>query len=264
MEKGKMEKEILKVVKIGGRLIENQAFLTSFLDDFTQLEGPKILVHGGGNKATEIAGKLGFETKMIDGRRITDKNSMEVITMVYGGLLNKSIVAKLQSKNQNAIGLCGADAKVLISKRRAVKEIDYGFVGDVENVNREFINSILNQGIVPVFSAISCTEDGVLLNTNGDSVASEIAIAMSELYETQLYYCSEKKGVLTDIEDDNSVIPVLDSDNYTELVESKVITDGMLPKLYNCFEAIERGVSTVLLGDADLLKDKAIHTKIVK
>ncbi len=238
--------------------------LAAFLEDFVQLEGPKILVHGGGNKATEVAAKLGFKTKMIDGRRLTDKDSMEVITMVYGGLLNKTMVAKLQSKKQNAIGLCGADGKVLISKRREVKEIDYGYVGDIEKVNSEFISSLLGQKMIPVFSAISCTEEGVLLNTNGDSVASEIAIAMSGLYETELYYCSEKKGVLTDIEDDNSVIPELNSNNYKELVASNVITDGMLPKLHNCFEAIERGVSAVLLGDAGLLKEKAVHTKIVK
>ncbi|SDR68105.1 acetylglutamate kinase [Gramella sp. MAR_2010_147] len=257
-------KQTLKVIKIGGKLIENKALLNTFLEDFIQLEGSKILVHGGGNKATEVAGKLGFKTKMIDGRRITDKDSMEVITMVYGGLLNKNIVAKLQAKKQNAIGLCGADGKVLISKRREVKEIDYGFVGDIENVNTDFINLLLKQNIVPVFSAISCTEDGVLLNTNGDSVASEIAIAFSDMYETLLFYCSEKKGVLTDVENENSVIPELNSKNYAELVESKVITDGMLPKLHNCFEAIERGVSTVNLGDVSLLKNNAIHTKIIK
>jgi len=257
-------KSILKIVKIGGKLIENEFLLDSFLEDFVQLKEPKILIHGGGNKATEVAGKLGFETKMIDGRRITDKNSMEVITMVYGGLLNKSIVAKLQSKKQNAIGLCGADGNVLISKRREVKDIDYGFVGDIDHVNTEFIASLLKQEIVPVFSAISCTDDGILLNTNGDSVASEIAIAMSKLYETQLYFCSEKKGVLTDISDENSVISELNSENYKKLVASKVITDGMLPKLHNCFEAINRGVSKVILGDASLLKKDSIHTKIVK
>jgi acetylglutamate kinase len=188
---------------------------------------------------------------------------MEVITMVYGGLLNKNIVAKLQAKKQNSIGLCGADGRVLLSKLREVKEIDYGYVGDIEKVNSGFIRSLLEEDIVPVFSAISCTEDGVLLNTNGDSVASEIAIAMSANLETQLYYCSEKKGVLTDIENENSVIPVLNSKKYKELVASKVITDGMLPKLHNCFQAIERGVSTVILGDAGLLKKNSIHTKIV-
>ncbi|CAL67066.1 acetylglutamate kinase [Christiangramia forsetii] len=259
-----MGNKILKVVKIGGKLIENPVFLNSFLEDFVEMRGPKILVHGGGNKATAVAGKLGFETKMIDGRRITDKDSMEVITMVYGGLINKSIVAKLQSKKQNAIGLCGADGNVLISKRREVKEIDYGFVGDIEKVNSGFIESILNQNMIPVFSAISCTEDGVLLNTNGDSVASEIAIAMSKSFETQLYYCSEKKGVLTDMENDRSVISELNSTYYKELVETKVIKDGMLPKLHNCFEAINKGVATVFLGDSELLKKNAIHTKIVK
>lgn len=257
-------KQTLKVVKIGGKLIENEVLLNSFLEDFVQLEGSKILVHGGGDKATEIAGKLGIKTKMIEGRRITDQDSMEVITMVYGGLLNKSIVAHLQARNQNAIGLCGADGQVLISKRREVKDIDYGFVGDVEKVNSDFINSILTLTMVPVFSAISCTADGVLLNTNGDSVASEIAVEMSKSYEVKLYYCSEKKGVLTNVEDEKSVIPQLNSDNYNDLVTSKVITDGMLPKLHNCFEALNKGVSAVILGDAGLLKKNSIHTKIVK
>ena len=256
--------QTLKVIKIGGKLIENEFLLETFLNDFVALEGPKILIHGGGNKATEISGKLGFETKMIDGRRITDGNSMDVITMVYGGLLNKKLVAKLQSKQQNAIGLCGADAKVLISKKREIKEIDYGFVGDIERVNSEFIASLLKQNIVPVFSAISCTEEGLLLNTNGDSVASEIAIAMSENYKTELYFCSEMKGVLMDMEDQDSVISTLDSENYKELLASKVITDGMLPKLHNCFRAIDRGVASVALGDATLLQENSMHTKIVK
>ena len=200
---------------------------------------------------------------MVDGRRITDKDSMEVITMVYGGLLNKSIVAQLQGNKQNAIGLCGADVNVLISRKREVKDIDYGLVGDVVKVNTAFIKSLLKQEIVPVFSAISSTEDGVLLNTNGDSVASEIAIAMSNIYTTQLFYCSEKKGVLKNMDDDTSVIAELNSDKYQQLKASKVITDGMLPKLHNCFEAINRGVSTVYLGDAELLKKGATHTKIV-
>lgn len=256
-------KKVLKVVKIGGKLIENKSLLDSFLDDFVKLEGPKILVHGGGNKATEVAGKLGCKTQMVDGRRITDEQSMEVITMVYGGLLNKNIVAKLQAKNQNAIGLCGADAKVLISRKREVKQIDYGLVGDIVKVNTDFIDMLLKQQIIPVFSAISSTKDGVLLNTNGDSVASEIAIAMSAYYTPHLFYCSEKKGVLKNIEDENSVIPVLNSDIYQNLKDSKVITDGMLPKLHNCFEAINRGVSSVFLGDAELLKKDAKHTKIV-
>ena len=203
----------LKVVKIGGKLIENEDKLQGFLKDFVALEGPKILVHGGGNMATDLAGKLGFETKMVDGRRITDENSIKVITMVYGGLINKSIVAGLQALDCNAIGLCGADGKSIVSKRRPVKEIDFGFVGDIEEVNQPFISALLDQGIVPVFSAISYSEDGDLLNTNGDSVAAEIAIAMSGEYETELYYCFEKKGVLSNVQDDESVIETLNSEN---------------------------------------------------
>lgn len=253
---------VLKVVKIGGKLIENEEKLQGFLKDFTALEGPKILVHGGGNMATDLAGKLGFETKMIDGRRITDENSIKVITMVYGGLINKSIVAGLQALSCNAIGLCGADGKSIVSKRRPVKEIDFGFVGDIQEVNQVFINSLLEQGIVPVFSAISYSDNGQLLNTNGDSVAAEIAIAMSGQYETELYYCFEKKGVLSNAQDDESVITTLNRENYNHLLEEKVISDGMLPKLHNCFSALNKNVSKIFLGDANLLQQNSIHTKI--
>lgn len=253
---------VLKVVKIGGKLIENEEKLRNFLKDFVALEGPKILVHGGGNMATDLSGKLGFETKMIDGRRITDENSMKVITMVYGGLINKSIVAGLQALDCNAIGLCGADGKSIVSKRRPVKEIDFGFVGDIAEVNQSFISTLLDQGIVLVFSAISYSEDGDLLNTNGDSVAAEIAIAMSGQYETELYYCFEKKGVLSNVQDDESVIETLNSENYKSLLQEKVISDGMLPKLHNCFSALNNKVSKIFLGDATLLKQNSKHTKI--
>lgn len=258
-----MKKEILKVVKIGGKLIEDEAKFAEFLKDFVALEGPKILVHGGGNLATEIAGKLGFKTQMFEGRRITDADSIKVITMVYGGLINKNIVAQLQARGSNAIGLCGADGKSVISKRRPVKEVDFGFVGDVKKVNSEFIYSILQQNITPVFSAISCSEDGVLLNTNGDSVAAEVAKAMSSIYETELYFCFEKKGVLADANDDASVISEINTEKYEELLQNKIISDGMLPKLHNSFEALNNGVSKVYLGDFSLLKGNSIHTKIL-
>ena len=258
-----MKKKVLKIVKIGGKLIEDKAKFAEFLQDFVALEGPKILVHGGGNLATEIASKLGFKTQMFEGRRITDSDSIKVITMVYGGLINKNIVAQLQARGSNAIGLCGADGKSIISKRRPVKEVDFGFVGDVEKVNSEFINSLLEQNIMPVFSAISCTEDGVLLNTNGDSVAAEIAKAMSSIYETELYFCFEKKGVLADANDDNSVISEINSEKYQELLQKKIISDGMLPKLHNSFESIKNGVSAIYLGDFSLLKGNSIHTKIL-
>jgi len=253
---------VLKVVKIGGKLIENETKFAEFLNDFVALEDPKILVHGGGNLATEIAGKLGYKTHMFEGRRITDADSIKVITMVYGGLINKNIVAKLQALKNNALGLCGADGMSIVSKKRPVKEIDFGFVGDVEKVNSEFINSILKKEITPVFSAISCTEDGLLLNTNGDSVAAEIAKAMSSIYETELYFCFEKKGVLADAEEDDSVIEKINREKYQELLEEKVISDGMLPKLHNCFQALESGVKNIFLGDFRLLKKESIYTKI--
>jgi acetylglutamate kinase len=257
-----MKNKVLKVVKIGGKLIEDESKFAQFLNDFVALRGPKILVHGGGNLATEIAGKLGYKTQMFEGRRITDADSIKVITMVYGGLINKNIVAKLQSLNENAIGLCGTDGKCIISKRRPVKEVDFGFVGDVKSVNSEFINSLLEQNITPVFSAISCTEEGVLLNTNGDSVAAEIAKAMSDIYDTELYFCFEKKGVLANAENDDSVIQEITSEKYQELLEEKIISDGMLPKLHNSFQALESGVKNIFLGDFRLLKKESVYTKI--
>lgn len=259
-----MNKKVLKVIKIGGKLIEDQRNFQHFRKDFVAMDGPKILVHGGGNFATEVAAKLGYETKMLDGRRITDANSMKVITMVYGGLISKNIVAGLQKLGCNAVGLCGADGKSIISKKRPVKEVDYGYVGDIEEVNTKFISTLLEQDIVPVFSAISYSKEGEILNTNADSIAAEIASAMSSTYETELYYCFEKKGVLADAEDDESVIELLNKVKYQELLDEKVISDGMLPKLHNCFEALEAGVTRVYLGDSGLLQQKSLHTKIVK
>lgn len=259
-----MKKKVLKVVKIGGKLIENEAKFIEFLKDFVALEGPKILVHGGGNLATEMAGKLGYKTQMFEGRRITDANSIKVITMVYGGLINKDIVAKLQGLQNNAIGLCGADGLSIISEKRPVKEVDFGFVGDVKKVNANFIDSILAQNITPVFSAISCTEEGLLLNTNGDSVAAEITQAMSSIYETELYFCFEKKGVLADAKNDDSVIGEINREKYEELLSEKIISDGMLPKLHNCFQALDHGVKQIFLGDFQLLKKESTYTKISK
>ena len=257
-------KSVLKIVKTGGKLIEDKARFQEFLKDFSALKGPKILVHGGGNFATEVATKLGYETKMLDGRRITDANSMQVITMVYAGLISKNIVAGLQKLGSNAVGLCGADGKSVISKKRPVKEVDYGFVGDIEEVNVDFIRSLLEQDIVPVFSAISYSDEGEILNTNADSVAAEISKALSHHYETELYYCFEKKGVLANAEDDESVIEFLDRKKYQQLLEEKVISDGMLPKLHNCFQALEKGVSRIYLGNSGLLQQDSIHTKIVE
>lgn len=259
-----MKDQILKVIKIGGKLIEDEVKFQGFLNDFASLEGPKILVHGGGNYATEMADKLGYKTKMIDGRRITDSNSLKVIIMTYGGLINKGVVAKLLALDCNSVGLCGADGGSIISTKRTINDIDYGFVGDIAEINSVFISSLLDQNIIPVFSAISCTREGELLNTNGDSVAAELAIALGSIYETELYFCFEKKGVLRDTGDDNSVIENLDLKKYEALLSEKVISDGMLPKLYNCFQALERGVSKICLGDSTLLQKNSKHTKIFK
>lgn len=254
-------KQVLKVVKIGGKIIDDEKMLQDFLIDFSSLQGPKVLVHGGGIVATGIAEKLGYQTRMVDGRRITDPDSMKVITMTYAGLINKDLVARLQGLGNNAAGLCGADGLSIISKQREVREIDYGLVGDVEQVNTGLIKSLLAQGISPVFSAISCTREGQLLNTNGDSVATELARELGKEYDTQLFFCFEKNGVLRDAGDDQSVIENLDTGTYRALLDQGVITAGMLPKLQNCFRALG-DVSEIFLGNASLLQDKTIRTKI--
>lgn len=256
-------KQVLKIVKIGGKLIEDDRKLQLFLLDFAALEGPKILVHGGGVMATEIAAKLGFPTRMIDGRRVTDSDSLKVIVMTYAGLINKTVVAKLLALKANAIGLSGADGGSIISRKREIKTVDFGFVGDVEEINVRFISNLLGQGIIPVFSAISCTRDGELLNTNADSIAAELAKALSEEFYTELYYCFEKKGVLANAAEEASVIRRLDRNKYEELLQHKIISDGMLPKLQNCFEGLEKGVKKIFLGDAELLKKSSNGTEIV-
>ncbi len=249
-------KRKVSVIKIGGSLIEDEKILDDFLSDFTRLEGLKILVHGGGKLATQLAGKLGIETRMNQGRRITDAETVKVITMVYGGLVNKTIVAKLQAASCNALGLSGADLNSIVSVKRPVEEIDYGFVGDVEKVNTEMISLLLSNGISPVFCAITHDKNGQLLNTNADTIASEIAIALSRDFETDLYYCFEKQGVLMDIADENSVIAHIDSKKYRQLKQEKIIADGMLPKLHNCFNALERNVSKVCIGSINMISGK--------
>src|SRR5690606_8533152 len=226
-------KKKLSIVKIGGNVIENRSEFSLFLQFFAELEDAKILVHGGGKLATELGKKLGVEAQMVNGRRITDAQSLEIITMVYGGKTNKNIVAGLQAHNCNAIGLSGADADTIKAHKRPVGEIDFGFVGDVESVNSRNIENLLKGGFTPVFCAITHDGKGQLFNTNADTIASEIAIGMSGIYETTLYYCFEKKGVLLDVSDDNSFIKNIDAHSYQDLLEKKIIADGMLPKLEN-------------------------------
>ncbi|MCA0364054.1 MAG: acetylglutamate kinase [Bacteroidetes bacterium] len=244
---------LLNVIKIGGNVIDDPQKLDKFLLDFSLLPGNKILIHGGGKIATKIAEKLGIETQMVEGRRITDKPMLEVVTMVYGGLVNKQIVASLQSKNCNAIGLTGADGGAILAKKRPVKSIDYGFVGDIEKVNSGFIENLLENGVAPVFAPLTYDIDGNMLNTNADTQASAIAVGMSQNFEVNLVYCFEKKGVLLDAEDDDSVISEIRPDYYEELKASGVIFAGMIPKLDNAFAALEKGVKKVTICQAEQL-----------
>jgi len=246
-------KEKLSIVKIGGNIIEDETSLHGFLKLFSNLEGKKILVHGGGKRATHIASKLGIESKMIDGRRITDAETLEVITMVYGGLVNKNVVAKLQALNTNAIGLTGADINSIKSDKRPVKAIDYGFVGDVKEVAHNSIDKLIQADFIPVFCAITHNGKGQLLNTNADTITSQVAVGMSSIYETSIYYCFELNGVLEDINDKNSVIRHIDLNTYIGLLEQGIIADGMLPKLENCFDALKNGVKNINMGNTSML-----------
>ena len=239
----------LSIIKIGGNIIEDESALNNFLQLFKKVKGKKILVHGGGKRATAIASKLGIESKMVNGRRITDAETLEVITMVYGGLVNKNIVAKLQALDINAIGLTGADANAITSVKRPIKDINFGFVGDVEEVSHNAINKLIESDFTPVFCAITHDKKGQLLNTNADTITSEIAIAMSKIYETSIYYCFELQGVLKDINDKNSVIKHINIESYQKLLDDNIIADGMLPKLENCFYALQNGVHTIHLGN---------------
>ena len=255
--------EKLNIIKIGGNIIENESSLKEFLRLFSNLEGKKILIHGGGKLASSIASKLGIPSKMVNGRRITDAATLEVITMVYGGLINRNIVAKLQAMHINAIGLTGADANSITSDKRPVKEIDFGFVGDVKKVAKTSINKLIEANFIPVFCAITHDGNGQLLNTNADTIASQIAIGMSTLYETTLYYCFDLKGVLKDVNDRNSVIEHINFKTYTQLLDDKIIVNGMLPKLENCFHALQNGVHTVNMGNTSMLtKENKMYTTI--
>lgn len=258
-----MDKQLLKIVKIGGNIINDEATLHSFLKDFADLKSPKILVHGGGKRATEISEAMGLQPKMIAGRRVTDEATLEVVTMVYAGLLNKKITAQLQKINCNALGLSGVDANCILAHKRIVAEVDYGFAGDVDAVNAEFITVLLQNKVMPVFCAITHDKNGQLLNTNADTIASEMAIAMSDFYEVELNYVFELKGVLENIADKNSVIQHIDLRKYEQLVKGGVISEGMIPKLHNCFNALKKGVQKVNIGDASLVKKYInLHTTL--
>lgn len=246
----KISVEKISIIKIGGNIIDNEVNLASFLSAYAAVEGKKILIHGGGKLATKMAADLDIPQQMVDGRRITDAATLKIVTMVYAGYINKNIVAALQSKNVNALGLCGADANIVPAHKRINATTDYGFVGDIDAVDTEKITAFLQAGLSLVVAPITHDGAGQLLNTNADTMAQAIATALSSKYEVSLVYSFERKGVLSSIADANSVIPIINPQNYAALKESGQVNEGMIPKLDNAFEALHKGVSRVIIGDA--------------
>jgi acetylglutamate kinase len=253
----------LYVVKIGGNIIDDEKKLSSFLKDFAAVKGRKILIHGGGKLATKLAEQMNVPQQMIDGRRITDAETLKIVTMVYAGYINKNIVAQLQANNCNALGLCGADGNVILAHKRGVNSpaaggvggIDYGFAGDVDAINTTLLKSILDQQIAVVMAPITHDQKGQLLNTNADTIAQEVATSLSALYDVQLIYSFEKSGVLLDANDDSTVINSINPTYYQQLKSEQKIFAGMIPKLDNAFAALNRGVKKVIIGKAEQLTD---------
>lgn len=241
-------KEKLTIVKVGGAVVEDEAQLAQLLKDFSAIEGKKVLVHGGGRRATQVAASLGIESKMVNGRRITDAEMLNVVTMVYGGLVNKNLVARLQANGVNALGLTGADIDVIRSHKRPLKDgIDYGFVGDVDKANGQMLSRLIEEGITPVMAPLTHDGQGTVLNTNADTIASETAKALAPYYDVTLIFSFEKKGVLSNPDDDDSVIPVITHADFIKYKEDGTISGGMLPKIENALAAIDAGVGRVII-----------------
>ena len=252
----------ITVIKIGGNVIDNEEVLNAFLARFAAIEGDKILVHGGGKLASRLQKELGQEVQMIDGRRVTDRATLDVVTMVYAGLVNKQIIAKLQALGCNAIGLSGADGNIVRAHRRPAKPIDYGFVGDIDGVDTTMLRSLLEAGLTPVFSAIMHDGAGTLLNCNADSVTQAVALGAAQLAPTDLVFCFEKHGVLSDAENDDSVIARITPDSYLQLKADGIVSGGMIPKIENALRAVEQGVRTVRIKHADDLLEESAGTTI--
>lgn len=248
-----MIREKLNIIKVGGAIVENEETLQGLLMAFSSIRDRKILVHGGGKIATEVAGKLGVPTQMIDGRRITSAEMLKVVTMVYGGLVNKNLVARLQALGDNAIGLTGADMNLIMSVRRPSKPVNFGFVGDVKYVNAKAIASLLNAGAVPVLAPLTHDKEGTMLNTNADTIASSVAVAMAKDYDVTLTYCSSAPGVLRDVNDPSSVIPAIVKSDFDSLVADGTISEGMIPKIQTALDAINSGVKKVVITSPNAL-----------
>ena len=257
-------KEKLTLIKVGGKIVEEEATLQALLSDFAAIEGRKVLVHGGGRSATKLAARLDIESQMVNGRRITDAETLKIVTMVYGGLVNKNIVARLQACGVNALGLTGADMDVIRSVKRPVKDVDYGFVGDVERVDATLLGDLIAKGVVPVMAPLTHDGCGNMLNTNADTIAGETAKALAQLFDVTLVYCFEKRGVLRDENDDDSVIPQLTRADFEQLVADGVVQGGMIPKLENAFEALRTGVSQVIITQASAINMPGEGTRIIR
>lgn len=255
-------REQITVVKVGGAVVEDKEKLMHLLNDFSAIEGRKVLVHGGGRRATQVAGQLGIESRMVNGRRITDKDMLDVVTMVYGGLVNKNIVAGLQANGVNAMGLTGADMDMIRSHKRPVKDIDYGFVGDVEHVAGDMLRTLIENGVIPVMAPLTHDGKGCMLNTNADTIAGETAKALAEYYDVTLIFCFEKKGVLANPDDDDSVIPEITRSDFERYVADGTVAGGMIPKLENAFGAIDAGVKQVIITLADAIDGR--HGTVIR
>lgn len=249
--------EKVTIVKVGGAIVEDNEQLAQLLTDFAAIPGKKVLVHGGGRRATKVAAALGIESKMVNGRRITDAQMLEVVTMVYGGLVNKNLVAKLQAKGVNALGLTGADMDVIHSHKRPVKDgVDFGYVGDVERANGKMLQALIQEGITPVMAPLTHDGNGNILNTNADTIASETAKALAPYYDVTLIYSFEKKGVLSNPDDDNSVIPVITRSDFEKYQADGTIGGGMIPKIENALAAVDTGVKEVIITLATAIDGK--------
>ena len=248
-----MEKQRLTVIKVGGKIVEEQETLNQLLDTFSTIQGKKVLVHGGGRSATRLATQLGIESRMIEGRRITDEAMLNVVTMVYGGLVNKNIVAKLQSRGINALGLTGADCNVLHAHKRPVDKIDWGYVGDIDKADGNMLATLIDKDIVPIMAPLTHDGNGNLLNTNADTIAAETAKSLSPYYDVTLIYCFEHPGVMRNPDDSNSIISDINSSTYKELIADGTISGGMIPKIDNAFDALRNGVGKVIITKADAI-----------
>ena len=246
-------KEKITIIKVGGKIVEEQDSLAALLDRFSAIEGNKVLIHGGGRSATRMAERLGIESRMVGGRRITDSDTLQVVTMVYGGLVNKTIVAQLQARGVNALGLTGADCNIIKAHKRPVGEVDYGFVGDVDKADGLMLSRLIEQGIVPIVAPLTHDGTGNLLNTNADTMAAETAKALSAHYDTRLIYCFEFPGVMRDPDDADSLIPTITRESYRTLLADGIVSGGMVPKIDNAFNAIDNGVGEVIITRADAI-----------